>query len=109
MTESPSQPRAHATGTGAHAGIEKEQSMLRQKEMIAGHFRQLATAHDDGRKVVFIGDRPNLRQELPMAEVYAVIRADRHDAATFEIVERQVVEVSNHAHGVFVRQRLSLS
>ena len=56
----------------------KDQSMLKQKEMIAGHFSKLATAKESGRKVVYTfvpGNLTELLLSFDLLPVYPEINA----------------------------------
>jgi len=56
----------------------KDQSMLKQKEMIAGHFSNLATAKESGRKVVYTfvpGNLTELLLSFDLLPVYPEINA----------------------------------
>ena len=56
-------PNDPATG-GLRASVVKEPSMVRQKEMIADHFKTLARAREDGKKVVYTFVPGNLTELL---------------------------------------------
>jgi len=53
MTTKPVKPAAAARPSAppAPADVEKDASMIKQKEMMAGHFDRLTSAHETGRKV----------------------------------------------------------
>ena len=56
----------------------KDQSMFKQKEMIAGHFSKLATAKETGRKVVYTfvpGNLTELLLSFDLLPVYPEINA----------------------------------
>jgi len=53
--------------------IPKEPSMVRQKELISGYFDQLATAHEDGKKVVYTFVPGNLAELLAAFDVIPVL------------------------------------
>jgi benzoyl-CoA reductase subunit B len=54
-------------------GIQKEPSMLRQKAMIAGHYRRLASARQDGARVVYTFVPGNLTELLLAFDVLPVL------------------------------------
>ena len=59
-------------------GGEKDRSMAQQKEMIAGHFRALSTAKEDGKKVVYTfvpGNLTELMHAFDVLPVYPEINA----------------------------------
>jgi benzoyl-CoA reductase subunit B len=53
--------------------VPKERSMLLQKEMIGGHYRDLATAREDGRKVVYTFVPGNLTELMRSFDVLPVL------------------------------------
>jgi benzoyl-CoA reductase subunit B len=61
------------TTTDGGAGLHKEPSMLRQKEMIAGHYRKLATARQDDARVVYTFVPGNLTELLLSFDVLPVL------------------------------------
>ena len=55
------------------AEVPKERSMLLQKEMIGGHYRDLASAAEDGRKVVYTFVPGNLTELMRSFDVLPVL------------------------------------
>ena len=52
---------------------QKERSMLLQKEMIASHYEELATAHDSGKKVVYTFVPGNLTELIRSFDILPVL------------------------------------
>ncbi|MBI3890200.1 MAG: benzoyl-CoA reductase subunit B [Candidatus Wallbacteria bacterium] len=55
---------AHSTPTDARPAVQKDESMVRQKEMLAAHFARLAAAPVSGEKVVYTFVPGNLTELL---------------------------------------------
>ncbi len=96
---SPAPIPAHSAGTGERASVVKEPSMLRQKEMIAEHFRLLARAKEDGRKVVYTfvpGNLTELMLAFDALPVHPEINALQ--AGMRKLSGEYIAEAERHGH-----------
>jgi len=68
-----SQPPAAEAGNAAEAAIQKEPSMILQKEMIGAHYQALERAPEEGRKVVYTFVPGNLTELMRSFDLLPVL------------------------------------
>jgi benzoyl-CoA reductase subunit B len=88
------------TITSPHAAdIQKERSMLLQKEMIAGHYDALARAHEEGRKVVYTFVPGNLTELMRSFDLLPVLpEINALQAGMRKLSGEYIAEAEKHGH-----------
>ncbi len=87
----------------AHAAVQKEDSMIVQKEMIAGHFEKLAEAAETGKKVVYTfvpGNLNELIRAFDMLPVHPEVNALQSGMRKLSGGYIQEAEKSGHSEDV---------
>ncbi len=93
MSVSPSGPDT------VRAGVQKEQSMLLQKQMIGAHYQALERAHEEGRKVVYTFVPGNLTELIRSFDLLPVLpEINALQSGMRKLSGDYIAEAEKHGH-----------
>ena len=88
-----------SSARAAAAEVQKERSMVLQKEMIAGHYEALSRAHEEGRKVVYTFVPGNLTELIRSFDLLPVLpEINALQSGMRKLSGDYIAEAEKHGH-----------